>query len=247
MSSRRKRNAVTVRGAWLPLPIAFLRSRACAELSPHAVKMLLDLCANLGPNASGNGDLSASPATMRPRGWSSDATRRAALQELEGAGLIAVTKRGNRRACSLFAVALWPLQCDLSKLDHGPGAYTTQDWTKGQSDRAASPTNEAPAIWKAARDGERSRPAAGQPPQVMSQQRDNPGSDSSPFRPAAGSIGGFSGLEVVPPRDTFLELPSVRARTASRTRMGRMMASRGAFAFAAARSPAYAKARRGHA
>lgn len=91
------------------MPLDFLRSRAWAELSPHAAKMLFDLCGGLGPNAKGNGDISAAPAIMRPKGWSSTATRVAALRELEDVGLIAVTKRGNRRVCTLYAVTLWPL------------------------------------------------------------------------------------------------------------------------------------------
>ena len=106
---RNRKSAVTVRGPWIAMPLDFLRSRAWAELSPHAAKMLFDLCGGLGPNAKGNGDISAAPAIMRPKGWSSTATRVAALRELEDVGLIAVTKRGNRRVCTLYAVTLWPL------------------------------------------------------------------------------------------------------------------------------------------
>ncbi|MDE2398354.1 MAG: hypothetical protein KGM91_23215 [Burkholderiales bacterium] len=215
------------------MPLSFLRSRAFAELSPHAAKMLLDLCAGLGPNASGNGDLNAAPATMRPKGWSSDATRRAALQELERAALIVATRQGNRRACTLYAVTLWPMQCDLSKLDHGPGAFTTLDWIKVAADRADRPTLTAPATWNVLRKSAIGAPATGQPHVDMSPPRDNPPVSDRRLRPATGSIDPFSAARVGPPRDTFLDLPSVPASnrasspprlTSAGTRMGRFMA-----------------------
>lgn len=67
---RTKKHSIAVNGAWLPVPLEFMRSRACAELSPHAAKLLLDLMALLGPNATRNGDLSLAPKAMKARGWS---------------------------------------------------------------------------------------------------------------------------------------------------------------------------------
>ena len=64
---RTKKHSIAVNGAWLPVPLEFLRSRACAELSPHAAKLLLDLMALLGPNATRNGDLSLAPKAMKAR------------------------------------------------------------------------------------------------------------------------------------------------------------------------------------
>lgn len=144
-----RKNPVTVRGAWFPMPTDFLSSRVCAELSPQGVKMFLDLCAQLGRNAAGNGDLSAAPKTMLARGWTSNATRVAALQELLDADLLTITRRGDRRRCVLYAITLWPLDCDFSKLDHGPGSYSTHDWE--QTGRSTPPTAEKPAIWRALR------------------------------------------------------------------------------------------------
>lgn len=97
---RSKKNPVTVSGPWFAMPLEFVRSRACADLSPQACKMLVDLCAGLGPNARGNGDLSAAPGTMRPRGWTSTSGRVAALLELEFVGLIVITRRGCRGRCT---------------------------------------------------------------------------------------------------------------------------------------------------
>jgi hypothetical protein len=149
MGGNRKKAPITVRGPWFAMPLAFLRSRACASLSPQASKMLLDLCSQLGPNARGNGDLAAAPALLRPRGWSGKGTHAAVLQELLDARLIVTTRQGGRNRCSLFAITLWPMDCDFSKLDCGPGCYTTLDWQEDQS-RALPPTPERPAEWSKA-------------------------------------------------------------------------------------------------
>ncbi len=210
-NERTRKNPVTVSGPWFAMPIEFLRSRAWAELSPHAAKMLLDLCAGLGPNAKGNGDLSAAPAIMRPKGWVSTANRVAALSELEAAGLVATMRRGNRRLCALYAVTLWPLQCDLSKLDFGPAAFSTSDWLKLSTDRAASPTYEAPARWTALRKIKSGLPPTGKHKPNMYPLRDKPWPADGDFVPATGTYRPLSSVGVLPPRDTFLDSPSVGA------------------------------------
>jgi hypothetical protein len=82
MSKQTGNKSVAVTGDWLPLQLKFLRSRACAELSPHAAKLMLDVFALLGRNAFGNGDLSLTPKLMAARGWSGRNTLKAAVQEL---------------------------------------------------------------------------------------------------------------------------------------------------------------------
>ena len=190
MNSRgavRKKDRVTVVGPWFPMPIEFLRSRACAELSPHGVKMFLDLCSCLGPNARGNGDLSAAPGIMRPRGWTSTATRVAALKELENAELLTVTKHGNRQAPTLYAITLWPLSCDLSKLEHGPGSYSSSDWRRSGGDREERPTGEKPAVWAALRKSENGLPARGQRRAVKTPAREQMPATASGVVPPAGT------------------------------------------------------------
>lgn len=147
---RKKKHGIAVNGAWLPVPLEFLRSRASAELSPHAAKLLLDLMALLGPNATRNGDLSISPKAMKARGWSGRETLRMAVAELLAHGLLAQTRQGSRRDCSLYALTLYPVNCDVDKLDFGagPGSYTTHDW---QAHGANAPTDERPAVWRRAR------------------------------------------------------------------------------------------------
>jgi hypothetical protein len=126
--------------------------------------MLFDLCALLGPNGKGNGDLSAAPGPMRARGWGSTATRTAALRELQVAKLLVVTRQGGRRLCTLYAITLWPLQCDMNKLDAGPGAFSTRDWEGVGATLAQPPTADSPAQWRAVRKNANACPVAGQPP-----------------------------------------------------------------------------------
>jgi len=203
----KRKGGVSVRGDWLPMSIVFLRSRACAELSPQAAKMLLDLCSQLGPNARGNGDLSAPPVTMRPRGWTSNATRQAALAELIEARLVVVTREGDRRRCRLFALTLWPMHCDFSKLEHGPGCYATSDWMQS-GQRADPPSIDRPARWHSIRNGEKSQPAAGQRAVVVTPQRVEPTPSAGSYRPATGSQVPVSTPNVNPQRVTFLDTPS---------------------------------------
>ena len=185
-AGRKKKNGVAIQGEWFAMPLEFLRSRACAELSPHAVKVLLDLCAQLGRNSARNGDLSAPPDYMRTRGWASTATRVAALRELLDANLIVVTRSADRRRCALFGLTLWPLSCDFSKLDVAPGCCTPSTWTKGESERSEKPTLEAPAVWNRPRKNAISVPATGITDRVIVPPRESPTVRKPSYRPAAG-------------------------------------------------------------
>ena len=147
---RRKRRGVPVVGPWLPVGLNFLRSRACAQLSPHAAKLLLDCFALLGAGAARNGDLCLTPRLMAARGWPGRETLRAAVVELKDAGLLVETRQGSRLDCKLWAVALFPLDCDLRKLDVGPGAYRCTDW-EGSGELVPEPTEAKPARWNRAR------------------------------------------------------------------------------------------------
>lgn len=213
MPSKRqgKKRAVTVLGPWVPVPLNFLRALACARLSPLAVKLLVDLWSALGPNAAGNGDLSAPPSAMRLRGWASNATLAAAMRELIDAGLVIVTRRGDRRRCTLYAVTLWPLQCDMSKLDHGPGSYSSTDWAaRGRE----LPSKAEPATWNRPRKTTSSLPAAGEPPRVVPPSRGNPQALARSNAPVTGAKGGLSSAVVTPLRDTSLDVPSVASNAA---------------------------------
>lgn len=150
MAKDSKRRGIAVTGSWLPFPLDFLRSRACAELSPHGAKLLLDVLSMLGPNATRNGDISITPKLMRLRGWSGRQTLNAAVSELEAFGLIFRTRQGSRLDCSLWACTLYPMDCDPRKIDVRPGCYRMTDWMMG-GDLADKPTEKKPAAWRRAR------------------------------------------------------------------------------------------------
>ena len=148
MGRDKRKRGIAVTGAWLPMPLAFLRSRSCAELSTHGAKLLIDILARLGPNAARNGDISLAPQCMRERGWTSRATLSSAVKELERYGLIVKTKQGSRLDCNLFALTLFPMDCDFNKLDVGPGCYTSREWEQAGLE---APSKEKPATWRHAR------------------------------------------------------------------------------------------------
>ena len=210
---RDKKRGIAVSGAWLPAPLAFLRSRACAELSPHAAKLLLDLMALLGPNATRNGDLSLSPKAMKARGWSGRETLRMSVAELLEHGLLAQTRQGSRLDCSLYALTLYPVNCDVDKLDigSGPGSYSAQDW-RAHGDEA--PTEAKPATWRRARktvlltsprdEVPEIRPATGQTPL--------PKAAKPPTSSRHGTKPPDFVPELVPPRGTYIDKPSTGAK-----------------------------------
>lgn len=167
MSRNRKKHGVAVSGAWLPLSLTFLRSRAAAELSPHGAKLLLDVLSMLGPNASRNGDISLAPKLLRSRGWPSSATLIAAVRELLDYGLLVKTRQGSRLDCSLFALTLYPLDCDPNKIEVGPGSYGLADWTQGEV-LADEPSEDAPARWRRARKTKRVVPPRNEVPRKRS-------------------------------------------------------------------------------
>lgn len=212
MGVKHKKHGLAVSGTWTPIGLPFLRSRACASLSPHAAKLLLDMHGLLGPNATRNGDLCIAPQVMAARGWTSRATLLAAVRELEQHELIVKTKQGSRLDCNLFAITLYPLSCDLRKLDVGPGCYTTRDWEKAG---LAAPDDDRPARWRRARksisaDPPRNEPGNPVPPRNKAARvtRANKGTLSR-----SGTNHGVSALLAVPPRVTYLDKPCTTAPT----------------------------------
>ena len=147
MTRHKRKNPVAARGLWTPISLEFLNSAVCASLSPHASKLLLDVHAQFGPNASRNGDICLAPKVMFRRGWKSRATLNATVKELVAAGILIQTRQGSRLDCSLFACTLYPLDCDLSKLDVRPGSYRTTDYMNGKPALAKPPTEKTPAQW----------------------------------------------------------------------------------------------------
>ncbi|WP_019882340.1 MULTISPECIES: hypothetical protein [unclassified Methylophilus] len=148
MAKPKKKHGVACLGTYQPFPTDFLKSRACAELSPLALKLLIDMLATLGPNSHRNGDISIAPKLMAIRGWSSRSSLNAAMNELLTYGLIEKTRQGSRLDCSLFAITLYPLSCDMKKLDVSSETYKQTDFMGPNVKLAAPPTPDRPAKWR---------------------------------------------------------------------------------------------------
>ena len=145
-----RKRGVSVQGNWIAVPLNFLRSRAAAEMSPLASKLLIDVLSMLGPNASGNGGISLAPSIMVVRGWKSRASLGAAVRELEAHGLLIKARQGGRLDCSLWALTLYPLDVDPKKIDIRPGAFMSTDYMHG-GELAGPPSEAAPATWRVPR------------------------------------------------------------------------------------------------
>jgi len=146
------KRGIAVTEPWQPVPLAFLRSRACKELSPHAAKLLLDVLGMLSTNAQHNGDISLAPKQMAVLGWPGRNTLRTAVSELIDCGLLFKTRQGSRLDCSLFACTLYPMDCDFTKLDVKPGGYVTSAYMGADGLMGKPPTEEHPARWRRARE-----------------------------------------------------------------------------------------------
>lgn len=105
---------------FVALPYSVLNSPLLVKLSPHAIKLMLDLAAQY--RGDNNGDLSAAWKLMQPRGWRSEATLHKAKRELLDAGFLYEARKGRRpNVCSLFALTWFPFD-DRDKFDPGAKA-----------------------------------------------------------------------------------------------------------------------------
>lgn len=215
LKHKSKRNPVVVDGPWIATPLVLLRSTAFASLSPLATKLFLDLMSQLQVNADRNGDLCAAPAVMRPRGWASTASLRAAVGELMDADLLIVTRQGGRHKATLYALTPWPIKAERRDLDVGPKASTVRDW-RG-SGNVDPPTSERPAVWNRPRRCKVPSPAADQPQGRMGSPRASHRTGRQRTALAAGPIHGSRSIPLDPLRDTSIDKPSVGLYSVSST------------------------------
>ncbi len=102
------------------VPYSVLSSPLFFKLSPHAIKLLLDVAAQY--RGDKNGDLAVAWKLMQPRGWRSETTLHKAKAELLEAGFLYETRKGRRpNVCSLFALTWFNIN-DNSKFDPGARA-----------------------------------------------------------------------------------------------------------------------------
>ena len=105
-----------------------LKSEACASLSAHACKLLVDLAAkNWKFN---NGDMNIVWPEMQKRGWKSPTTLYKSRDELIEKGFIRMTRQGHNNRCSLYAFTFQDIGEFNGKLDYLEGTLATNDWVK---------------------------------------------------------------------------------------------------------------------
>lgn len=104
----------------------YFTSPEYAELSPRAVKALIDLyCQFRGGN---NGDLCAAWSVMAPLGWTSKDQLSKALHELIERGWIICTRQGGKRVSSLYAVTFLGIDHCGGKLEIRANPVPTNLW-----------------------------------------------------------------------------------------------------------------------
>jgi hypothetical protein len=112
---RKRHKGNRIGEGFVALPYSVLNSPLFIGLSPHAVKLLIDVAAQY--RGDNNGDLSVAWKLMQPRGWRSEATLHKVKRELIDAGFLYETRKGKRpNLCSLFALT-WPALDDCHKFD----------------------------------------------------------------------------------------------------------------------------------
>ena len=94
-------------GSFLKLDKALLTHPNFVKLTPRGVKLLVDLGSFY--NGSNNGDLTATMAIMRERGWRSKSNLAAALDELIYYQFIKVTRQGYKGVCTLVLLTFFPV------------------------------------------------------------------------------------------------------------------------------------------
>ena len=125
MAARNRHKGNRIGEGFVALPYSVLNSPLFMALSPHAIKLLLDLAAQY--RGDNNGDLSAAWKLMQPRGWRSEATLHKAKRELLDAGFLYEARKGRRpNVCSLFALT-WFIFDDKDKFDPGAKAGFTRN------------------------------------------------------------------------------------------------------------------------
>ena len=149
MTARHRHKGNRVGEGFLALPYSVLNSPLFLTLTPHAVKLLLDVAAQY--RGDNNGDLALAWKLMQPRGWRSEATLHKAKRELLDAGFFYETRKGRRpNVCSLFALT-WPILDKNDKFDPGVAAGFIRYEFKGKvplrviarAGKHAAPTSHA--------------------------------------------------------------------------------------------------------
>jgi len=102
-------------GGFAALPHCLLASLVYINLSAHAVKLLNDLLAQF--KGLNNGDLCLAWTIMKKRGWKSRDTLNKARKELLDVELILISRHGDRKRSTLYALTFIAIDECKGKLD----------------------------------------------------------------------------------------------------------------------------------
>ena len=112
--------------SFVRFPHELLNHQNFSTLSTRATKLLIDIASQY--NGRNNGDLCAPLSKMRNRGWNSSDQLFKAKKELEGKGLIRVSRQGGLNKCNLYAMTWFSIdECD-GKLDIASTITAPNDW-----------------------------------------------------------------------------------------------------------------------
>lgn len=114
---------------------AYFESPEYAELSPRAVKLLVDLLCQF--RGSNNGDLCATYRVLRPRGWRSNDQLVKAIRELLERGWITITRMGGRNVARLYALTMFPIDQCGGKLDVAATTMPSHAWKRPDTNTPA--------------------------------------------------------------------------------------------------------------
>ena len=108
------------------MPHKLINTRKYRSLSPHAVKLMIDLGSQY--RGFNNGDLCLSWSVMEKYGWRSRSTLLKAKNELLAVNFIINTRQGGRNRASLFAITWKEIDECKGKLDIDPTKFQPGQW-----------------------------------------------------------------------------------------------------------------------
>lgn len=114
-------------GQALVIPLSLFRHENFTRLTPHGLKLLMDLCRQY--TGFNNGYLWAGWALLKDQGWNSKETLNNAILECEHYRLITRTKQGGKNKPNYHGLTWWRIH-EIAKrpLDTFPSLAPSNDW-----------------------------------------------------------------------------------------------------------------------
>lgn len=113
------------------IPLTLFKHPNLTRLSPHGLKLLLDLCRQY--TGFNNGYLWAGWSLLKDQGWKSKGTLNHAVLECEHYRLITRTKQGGKNKPNYHALTWWRIHEKAKQpLDVGPTIAPGNDWKEAR-------------------------------------------------------------------------------------------------------------------